>query len=221
MNRWVYDCEHGMEQYKSTKADPQKKWPAEWCEQCTLWEDNKCIGVAQCKRNIAALKQVMNEDLISRAEAIDALVKETKAEGAYGYIDATSVVHVISNLPSDDRSRGEQYKKGFEDAKRAFLVEYARESENMRKRNAQLEVMINAQKAISADRPKGEWIETAQDYYEAVNKKGGGVNENTEYFTDDIACSECLTKFSNIDNETERFNYCPNCGAVMRGEENE
>lgn len=48
----------------------------------------------------------------------------------------------------------EQYKKGFEDAKRAFLIEYARESENMRKRNAQLEVMLNAQKAISsADRP--------------------------------------------------------------------
>lgn len=68
------------------------------------------------------------------------------------------------------------------------------------------------------DRPKGEWIETAQDYYEMVNKKGGGVNENTEYFTDDIACSECLTKFSNIDNETERFNFCPNCGADMRSE---
>ena len=67
-----------------------------------------------------------------------------------------------------------------------------------------------------ADKPRGEWIETAQDYYETVNKKGGGVNENTEYFTDDIACSECLTKFSNIDNETERFNFCPNCGADMR-----
>lgn len=67
------------------------------------------------------------------------------------------------------------------------------------------------------DRPKGKWIETAQGYYETVNKKGGGVNENTEYFTDDIACSECLTKFSNIDNETERFNFCPNCGADMRG----
>ncbi len=71
----------------------------------------------------------------------------------------------------------------------------------------------------SADRQRGEWIETAQDYYETVNKKGGGVNEDTEYFTDDIACSECLTKFSNIDNETERFNFCPNCGADMRGED--
>ena len=37
------------------------------------------------------------------------------------------------------------------------------------------------------DRPRGEWIETAQDYYEIVNKKGGGVKESTEYFVDDIA----------------------------------
>lgn len=69
------------------------------------------------------------------------------------------------------------------------------------------------------DRPRGEWIETAQDYYEAVNKKGGGVNENTDFFADDIACPNCLAKFSNIDNETERFNFCPNCGADMRGED--
>ena len=78
---------------------------------------------------------------------------------------------------------------------------------------------LKSESIFTADRPRGEWIETAQDYYEMVNKKGGGVNENTEYFTDDIACSECLTKFSNIDNETERFNFCPNCGAYMRGED--
>lgn len=51
--------------------------------------------------------------------------------------------------------QSEQYKKGFEDAKRAILVEYARECESMRKRNAQLEVMLNAQKAISADAIQG------------------------------------------------------------------
>ena len=61
----------------------------------------------------------------------------------------------------------------------------------------------------------GKWIETAEDFYKAVNEKGGGVNENTPYFTDDIACSECLAMFSTIDNETERFDYCPNCGAKM------
>jgi ribosomal protein S27E len=61
----------------------------------------------------------------------------------------------------------------------------------------------------------GHWIETAKEYYKAINEEVGGVNENTPYFTDDIACPECLAKFSVIDNETERFEYCPHCGAKM------
>lgn len=65
------------------------------------------------------------------------------------------------------------------------------------------------------ERPTGEWIIKAEDYYKAINERGGGVDENTPYFVDDIACPKCLTKFSTIDNETERFNCCPNCGAKM------
>ena len=60
---------------------------------------------------------------------------------------------------------------------------------------------------------KGHWIENAEEYYKAINEKGGGVNENTPYFVDDIACSECLAKFSVIDNEAERFDFCPCCGS--------
>ncbi len=79
---------------------------------------------------------------------------------------------------------------------------------------------ILAMSSITPQEPrKGHWIETAEEYYKAINEKGGGVNENTDYFVDDIACSECLAKFSVIDNETERFKRCPNCGADMRGEE--
>lgn len=70
-------------------------------------------------------------------------------------------------------------------------------------------------KALKRELKSGHWIETAEEYYKAINEKGGGVNENTPYFTDDIACSECLAKFSVIDNETERFICCPNCGARM------
>ena len=61
----------------------------------------------------------------------------------------------------------------------------------------------------------GHWIETAEEYYKAVNEYGGGVNEDTPYFVDDIACSVCLAMYSVIDNETERFDHCPSCGAKM------
>ena len=61
----------------------------------------------------------------------------------------------------------------------------------------------------------GHWIETAEEYYKVVNEYGGGVNEDTPYFVDDIACSVCLAKYSVINNETERFDCCPSCGAKM------
>lgn len=72
--------------------------------------------------------------------------------------------------------------------------------------------------ALVTPQPKtGHWIETSEEYYKAVNEYGGGVNDDTPYFVDDIACSECLSMFSVIDNETERFDYCPHCGARMEG----
>ena len=64
----------------------------------------------------------------------------------------------------------------------------------------------------------GKWIEDAKTYYEQLNERGNMVDEYTPYFSDDIACSECLAKYSVIDNETQFFKYCPNCGARMDGE---
>ena len=61
----------------------------------------------------------------------------------------------------------------------------------------------------------GHWIDDAKTYYEELKKRGLGVDEYTPYFTDDIACSECLAKYSVLDNETQFFKYCPNCGAKM------
>ena len=36
---------------------------------------------------------------------------------------------------------------------------------------------------------------------------------------EDIICSECGCSWNLIDNCTETFNYCPNCGAKMDGGE--
>ena len=67
----------------------------------------------------------------------------------------------------------------------------------------------------------GHWIEDAKTYYEELKKRSLGVDEYTPYFTDDIACSECLAKYSVLDNETQFFKYCPNCGAKMEEPEND
>lgn len=102
-------------------------------------------------------------------EAIDMAIEALSAEATTGdypndLINRSALMEYCSNqksksIDNNDIARfpsaeavpqSEQYRKGFEDAKRAFELEYARESENMRKRNAQLEVMLNAQKAISA-----------------------------------------------------------------------
>lgn len=159
-------------------------------------------------------------DLISRAEAIDALRyaqhRFTVADEAGGMgsvkwsedvIYFAAAERVLTELPSADRPTDGDL------ISRADAIKAARHAWSKDLHPTQF---IEA--LPPASRPKGEWIETAQDYYEMVNKKGGGVNEDTEYFTDDIACPNCLAKFSNIDNETERFNFCPNCGADMRGE---
>lgn len=74
---------------------------------------------------------------------------------------------------------------------------------------------INAGIKALEQQNTGHWIEDAKTYYEELNKRGLGVDEYTPYFTDDIACSECLAKYSMLDNETKFFKHCPNCGVKM------
>lgn len=77
-------------------------------------------------------------------------------------------------------------------------------------------MLINLPSVQPEIEPKtGHWIEDAKTYYEELKKRSLGVDEYTPYFTDDIACSECLAKYSVLDNETQFFKYCPNCGARM------
>lgn len=110
---------------------------------------------------------------LSALPSVEAVSRDEEYEEMDGVItiekqsvkDVGEIKHIVIRSPNYTRyfynesmpisaeavPQSEQYKKGFEDAKRAFLLEYARESENMSKRNAALEVMLNAQKAISAE----------------------------------------------------------------------
>lgn len=50
------------------------------------------------------------------------------------------------------------------------------------------------------ERKRGKWIDYANSHCE---------------------CSVCHTKWSYFQNEVECFEFCPNCGADMRGEQDE
>lgn len=47
-------------------------------------------------------------------------------------------------------------------------------------------------------------------------KRGEWVQIGYDELMDRITCSCCNEYFSTIDNCTEQFNFCPNCGADMR-----
>ena len=51
------------------------------------------------------------------------------------------------------------------------------------------------------------WI----NYPECLGYDGAYCDEN-------IVCSNCESVWNIIDNEADRFDYCPNCGAKMDGE---
>lgn len=57
------------------------------------------------------------------------------------------------------------------------------------------------------ERKKGEWVE----YPDCLRYEGA-------YADDQISCSACHHTFNIMDNCTEEFDFCPHCGADMRGE---
>lgn len=179
-------------------------------------------------------------DLISRADAIEAVRLETGKLGR-GLLGRGDILDIISSLPSAEAS-SDLYKRGFEDAKRAFLVEYAKESENMLKRNAQLEVMLNAYKAILSDAENKHYIKIYADDEPSVKAEKlyqiCGETQNREvaewlkeYFPSvDRPQGEWIKRHEIINQITFfgenrcsncgkisfiKSDFCPNCGAEM------
>lgn len=90
-------------------------------------------------------------------------------------------------------------------SKAAYDDLYAKYCELACLTNGVMPPLINALQEFNRNVPpkKGEWI--------AVS-----IDEADPYFN----CSVCLNGYSTIYHECEEMNYCPNCGASMKGDEN-
>ena len=111
----------------------------------------------------------MNDDLVKRSDAIEAMEKLIKAEGTMDYTEWD------------------------------FPTSYKQERIN------QTEACIDQIRYVpSADRPQGEWINK--------HEWDNGFLERE--------CSLCGA-MKPILMHTAKINYCPNCGARMKGADNE
>ena len=64
----------------------------------------------------------------------------------------------------------------------------------------------------------GEKREDYRQFYRLYAEMGIPCEDVPYFIEDEIACPHCLKKFNVMDNCTEDFYYCPNCGAEMKHE---
>ena len=65
-----------------------------------------------------------------------------------------------------------------------------------------------------AERPHGEWIEV-----EKIQTSIPISKDDKPSFEYRLRCSECGFTKNFLDGHTAQYNFCPNCGADMRGED--
>jgi len=132
-------------------------------------------------------------------------------------------IKALEQQPSDDCISRESLRQKLQEHHDFFVNTYGSFEDMTFKEKARVDeidnciAMVVNEPSVTPQSKIGYWIENAKTYYEELYKRGLGVDEYTPYFTDDIACSECLAKYSVIDNETQFFKHCPNCGAQMGG----
>ena len=83
------------------------------------------------------------------------------------------------------------------------------------------QIYTNGAELIPVFRVK-QWAEHIGDVKPVVRGEWVGYPECMKYpnaYADHhVVCSACEECFSVLDNDTERFNFCPHCGSDMRGE---
>lgn len=126
-------------------------------------------------------------DLIDRQAAIDAAIKESNTDGAYGYMDTKSIINLLNDLPPAEPEPN--YDEWCTDCK-----EYDQERHCCPRWNR---VIREALKDAQPERKTGKWIWEIWDKYRCSECE-------TKTSVD-----ECM--------EWPMYAYCPYCGARMEG----
>ena len=135
------------------------------------------------------------------SELVDRLRTESKSMGKYGtdymatlLMQASDTIIMLSEKARADRPQGE-----------VDAVEIYEKAESQLERNeitvGEFEKIIEPLKHLSYGRPQGEWIRDGHH----------------------IRCKKCGTYFCDTDREGDPYpqNFCPNCGARMKGANSE
>ena len=139
----------------------------------------------------------MIDDLIRRSDAMKAIYKaRTRDVVSYHYADL--FINALCRVPSADRPNEVIYGN-----EHNCMMTIFGECSYAETGCGDCTVVEKVRKALSADRPQGEWVNVK------ISISGDGSAE----------CSLCgavvHTNFSNV------INYCPSCGARMRDKEDE
>ena len=68
---------------------------------------------------------------------------------------------------------------------------------------------------------RGKWIEKAEDYYRQWQDSGRSWDDMPYFITGEhFACGVCFDKYEINAEGVEFWDFCPHCGADMRGEDN-
>ena len=131
------------------------------CEDCPRYGDD-CDGD----------KMVEHTDYISRADAIEAVMAEgrkvytSECASAERIIYEEDAVEALAMLPSADAvPQSEQYKKGFEDAKRAYEIELARSTDAVQGEwipCSERLPLVGGEFLVTLVDKDGAWVSTAQ-----------------------------------------------------------